>query len=435
MGSPRSMLPVLGLFVALAVPTAAAAPENPRVARLIADLVNKLDSDQRSVREKARRDLLKMGPGILPLLPAPAASQRAATREALRRLHRALQRNKAVASVAASHVLLDGTFSLSELVGRLSKATGNRLKLDRVSAELARRKIECNARLSFWDAVSFLAGVFDLAIDSDEAGEGLVLRPRTGAGGESTTVNRGAFRITARVRPPKPIPGDDTHLLLPVRLQIAAEPRLRPLYLVCRPANFKVTAGNGANIGPRSPEATLELPLGAGGAPLDLRLDFEYPSGTSLKQIMLSGKLAVVVAAGSERFVFARLDRSNKAGKRHGGLAVSLMHSRFKRTPNGLHDAEVGIRIAYDSGGPAFESHRTWLLHNRATFEADREPTVRYHRLGTKRLDDGTAEVVYEFKALKRPPTDWRFVYRAPTLVIETPVRVAIPLPVPAPAD
>ena len=106
---------------------------------------------------------------------------------------------------------------------------------------------------------------------------------------------------------------------------------------------------------------------------------------------------------------------------------VFLKEARFSEPRNGRFNALVRIGVVYESGGPAFESHRTWLLHNRARLQARGQAAVEFVRLETPRLGDGTAEIVYHFEDLRESPTIWQFRYEAPTLIIRVPVTLSFP--------
>ena len=132
-----------------------------KVDRLLADL----DAEARSVRTAARESLLALGPAILPLLPEEAALGSAAARDAVRSIRSRLQRQSALETLSGTHVNLQGRFSLSEILHRMSMATGNQFDFAALDPALLRRQfVVDNHAASFLDR---------LRRPSQESGAGL----------------------------------------------------------------------------------------------------------------------------------------------------------------------------------------------------------------------------------------------------------------------
>ncbi|GIT29314.1 MAG: hypothetical protein Ct9H300mP1_13600 [Planctomycetaceae bacterium] len=60
------------------------------------------------------------------------------------------------------------------------------------------------------------------------------------------------------------------------------------------------------SLDPRSPEATLELPLEGSDPDLQLRIDFQTPGDQIPREIQLAGTADVWLAAGSQEFALPR---------------------------------------------------------------------------------------------------------------------------------
>ncbi len=391
-------------------------------------LVSDLGSNRRATRESARRRLLALGPAILDHLPAPDTIKNVATRVAIRRLIRTLERTTATRSARASQVTISGRPTLETLVASISKQTENRLTLQQLSSRRLQRPVPIKlVRATYWQAIDAVMSRAKLDLVSRNGASTLI--PRTDRKTDRSIALSGAFRVTATARTPKPIPDSD-RFLLPLRLSWMAEPRLRPLYLVCRPVNFRATGrfddDRTKQLDPRSPEATLELPLEGSDPGLQLRLDFQTPADEIPREIQLAGTADAWLAAGSQEFVFQGPIAAKPVVHRRAGIAVVLTSIRETPADKDRFDVSFGITVQYESGGPAFESHRLWMLYNRAHLvpASDKTPhrQVAYDRFETLRLGDGTAELAYHFKNLEGRPRDWRFVYQAPTQIIKVPV-------------
>ena len=415
------------------IPTAATDPQpattrTPDLQESVRRLVADLGSNRRATRERARRKLLALGPDILEHLPAPASIRNAATRTAISRLRRTLEYTAASRSARASRVTITGEAPLEELVASISRQSGNSLVLGRLTPDRRRQPVAIKLnRATYWEAVDAVLSRTGLDLASRDGVATLVEGPDRPSAG--SVARSGAFRVRATARAPRPIPGSDRYLV-PLRLSWIAEPRLRPLYLVCRPASFHASGrfdnGRSRPLAPRSPDATLELPLDGDDPRVQLRLDFQTPGDRVPREITLAGTADVWLAAGSADFVFAGGARDKPILQRRGGGAVVLTATRITPADDGRHDADFSITVQFESGGPSFESHRLWMLYNRAHLLANRKSgtprRVAYERFETPRLGDGIAGLVYRFKNLEGQPADWRFVFEAPTQIIKVPV-------------
>jgi hypothetical protein len=434
----RSLLPV-ALLVALLVPlsqqASSADPPAPartpgKLADTVGQLVTDLGSNQRAQRESARRRLLSLGPRILEHLPAPTTIKNAAARTAVRRVRRTLERTAANRSAQASRITIRNRPRLEELVAAISKQTGNRLELGTLSPRQRRQRVDIELdRATYWQAIDGMLSLTRLKLVHQDGIGTLV--PGSNRPPRGSVALSGPFRVIATSKPPRAIPGSQRRLV-PLRLEWMAEPRLRPLYLVCRPAKFRALGRFSNNrtkpLKPRSPAATLELPLAGDDPLLKLRLDFETPSKELPRQVSLTGTADVWLAADTQAFAFPAHPAARPTVLRRAGVAVVMASTEITSAANLRHDARVTITVQYESGGPSFESHRLWMLYNRAHLlvpTSSKTPRrIAYDRFETPRLGDGTAELVYLFKNIPGPKTGWKFVYEAPTQIL----KVTVPL-------
>ena len=83
--------------------------------------------------------------------------------------------------------------------------------------------------------------------------------------------------------------------------------------------------------------------------------------------------------------------------------------------------------MTYDTGGPAFESHRSWILHNEVYLE---DPAGKRVPLNggseTTQQGDGSLGIEYRFVDLPDPLPEYTFVYVAPTLIVDVPIEFEI---------
>ena len=86
--------------------------------------------------------------------------------------------------------------------------------------------------------------------------------------------------------------------------------------------------------------------------------------------------------------------------------------------------AKIDVAVSYDTGGPAFESHRTWIFHNLAYLVDSKGKRIsRNATFGTALQKNGAVAVEYGFNSLTEPISKYKFVYVAPTLLIDVPLK------------
>lgn len=414
----------LALLAALALifGSAGAADGPPLSAERIHELLQALESPQRAERAGAEQSLLDAGPAILELLPPMELVESAATREALRRIRVELELEAAQLSVQPSRVTLSGAMAFRQAAVGLSSQTGNPVSVERLPIEAQDKMLELRLEgINFWRAVGALAeaGGVDWMIDGEDGGVEFVPAedaPRRVSFSAST-----AYAVIAesvRVR------GDTVR----IQFQIAAEPRLRPLFVQIADADF-VAVREGESLPLFSPQARTELPM-TSRAPARFAVHFRRPESLQAGDpLVVRGKVGVHTAAAPTDVRFEDLTARGRIARRRGGVTVTLERVRWLPSPEG-QGARIAMSVAYDAGGPEFESHRTWIYHNEVYLEdpeGGRYPVN--DGFDTTAQANGGAALEYRFKALPaHAPSEWQFVYVAPTLLVDVPVEFEFPM-------
>ncbi|HVW03142.1 MAG TPA: hypothetical protein VHB77_22465, partial [Planctomycetaceae bacterium] len=210
---------------------------------------------------------------------------------------------------------------------------------------------------------------------------------------------------------------------------VASEPRMRPLFLKYAAADIKAQATDGRELAPSNRDAQYDVPLGEGGRFLRGSVDFVVPADEPYPQINLRGKLLMQTAAGSEHIRFTNLPRAEGVARRRGGVTVTLQRVAYKQSEEPTsrdaaeQDVSLQVAVVYDTGGPAFESHRTWIFHNEVWLEdAEGKQLPPNGGYTTELQGDGIVSVTYRFRNVPGRLGDYSFVYVAPTLIIDAPV-------------
>lgn len=396
----------------------------------VSEQIQDLNADSLRERFQAERSLLKAGPEILPLLPAPELLPNAAVRQAVRRIRLKLEEAKARASVKPSRVTLDKTAPLSDVLEDIQQQTGNTIDAKELTAESRGQPVVLKVTDEpFWDVMDQLATKAEFRLESQaDAGteqSALHLLPAAPLGSYSVKQNVGAFRIEVAPLKLRPRFGDPHHQLLRVPLRLATEPRLRPLFLKLIAKDYSVRTKQGHELIPFDLNAKLELPLGEGGNETSFHMDFLVNDPFQESAVKLSGKAVVTVAADSEEIEFSNLPKAAGTARRRGGVTVTLNEITFKADESNpkQQTAKVRVTVNYDTGGPAFETHRSWIFHNRVFLEdAEGRRVERNSDFHTALQTDGGVIVEYNFDKLTEKAGDYSFTYVAPTLIINVPV-------------
>ena len=446
---PTRLLRVLVIAVALgSVPMrllAGGVVDESDVRRWVA----RLDADRKADREKAKEELLKLGPSALKWLPEPESFGTRATIEAVKKIRAILERQKAEESVDAVRLAVGGSSSIGETLQRLTKETGNVVVTDELSQELLSKPVEWPARPTFWNVIEATSRQHDLSWSFTGSPARLRLFPMIATSKKDSpraalaATQSKAFRVALKSIRERTVVGQDSGPLLRLELDVMSEPRLRPLFLKCSVAEVvlsgarKTKKDEPATAGwqPYSPDAKLELTFGQGHRQMSVPLDYRRPEG-DWSSLSVSGKLHVETAAGEEPLEFPAGKEAQGVSRRRGGVTVKVLRweSVAGAKSNGL---DLTALVTYDTGGPAFESHRSWMLFNVAGLvRAGMMPTEKtaggpamndVSLLKPTHIDsdvqpDGSIAVTYRFEKLPLPANEYRFRYVAPTLILDVPL-------------
>ena len=417
---------IVAVSISATLLTRAAVPDDDRKTSLselresVDALIEKFDSNSRADRVRAEREMIRLGTRILPLLPPREKLATAAQRATVRRIRIQLERKKARDSVLASTVMQLQSKDLGSIVKEISQQTGNAITVGGFTGQPIVLDVDDEP---FWPLIDRLGGFFSREPVFSDDGRGLVLKPVA----KSATASRllgysGPFRVTAQSGQLRPIFGDESDRLLRIPITIMSEPRLRPLLL--KYSAMDVTAHSGkANLPPMNAGAKYELSMGRGGKQIQRNLEFRIPKTLSNAKVTVHAKMTMLTAAGTEQFAFLDIADAKGVARRRGGVTVSIRKVSFRRTSKTEHAARVRIAVTYDVGGPAFESHQRWMLHNKSELRtAGGKRIIQNSGFDISLELDGAIEVEYRFDGLTNDSGEYRFVYEAPTLLINVPI-------------
>jgi hypothetical protein len=397
--------------------SAASTDDEPISSEAVAAAVRDLGADTLAARAAAEQSLLEMGPDVLELLPPVDVIEAPAVREAVRRIRTQLELQAARQSIEPDDVTLTGRMTLREAAAAIGRQTGNLVLVDRLPDEVSDRPIEVAFESApFWKClgdVQRMAGA-SWEMVNDPPAVALILRAADASPPVAGTTS-GVFRVSVESLALKPG-------VVRVQFQLVAEPRLRPLFLKLADADFEAKVGD-QPLELFSPAAKTELPMTT-RAPASFAVLFHRPAEERSGPLTIKGKLIVETAAAPTEVHFRDLSGTVPVVRRRGGVTVTLQRARYLPSTAAGRRARVRLSISYDTGGPAFESHRTWIYHNDVCLQSeDGRRFAVNDGFDTMAEASGGVVVEYRFKDLPDlPPTAWELVYVAPTLLIEAPV-------------
>jgi hypothetical protein len=382
--------------------------------------IEHLEASTLAERHRAERELLDLGPKVLPWLPAKELLPGPASRDAVRRIRRQLEKKLAHDSAQASRITLAGEFSLEELIAEVRRQTGNPIRLASELPDSAKHARAWEIQdATFWEALDHITNRLDLEFRTSPESNELTLARREPDEGSRPVSHIGVLRVELIETAAHAIEGDPRHKLIRVQAELDFEPRLRPLFVHFHAGDFSATGPKGESFPAWNPAARYELPMAGAARRATVRWDFVAPADAVPKTISLQGKLLVQLAAATEPIRFDQLTMRKEVLRRRGGVSVRLQETRFETDEAGRRSATVRITVSYDTAGPAFESHRTWVYHNAAWLE-DAQRSYPFSDFETLLQADGSVQLEYQFQDLPAAET-LRFVYEAPTLLLDVP--------------
>lgn len=389
-----------------------------RVSRLVVDL----NAPEKARRDEAERQLLDLHPAALELLPELDDRMPAETRLRLARVRNQFEQRAARASLEARTVTLDAhQMPLADVLKTLQEQTGNRVFDFRpgfgqqAAAAMLDLKLD---KAPFFQALDTILDQAGLTIYpySGEAGIALVARSPNHRPRSQGASYAGAFRVAATeiiARRDLRDTGDDA---LQLQLEIAWEPRLRPIVLLQSTDEVAAVDDRGTTLQSTRQGSEIEIPVSEGSMAVESPLHFALPSRQATRIARLKGRFSVLLPGREETFRFEKLAPGAKGEARKAGVTVALEDVRRNNLV-----WEVRLRIIFDEASGALESHRGWVFNNPAELVTPDGQSVSYAGLETTRQTPTEVGVAYLF-TLDGDIAGHTLVYKTPGVVMKVPL-------------
>jgi hypothetical protein len=404
-------------------------------AQQISRLVQQLDDDRAAERDAAETKLLELAGStaaetdrFLELLPEENDQMPLAVRDRLTSIRQQVEDRVAKAAVTATTITLSAKeMSMADVFAAIEKQTGNRLVDNRQGdtpepgAMSGSVTIELNDE-PFWPAVDQILDQLNLSVYTYGGMDALTLvsRPEYEGKRHGGATYSGPFRLEVlevqgqrNLRQPE-------RKSLKLQMEMAWEPRLRPIALSQSADDLSATTDTGATLAVSQPDAAMDVEVPDGTQAAEIILPFELPPRGSTKLASLKGRLRALIPGRQVKFEFANLASAAGKNQRRGGVQVTLDDVRKN---NAIW--EIHMRVALDEDNSALESHRGWVFQNKSYLVGNDGEPIDNVGLETTRQSRNEVGVAYLFD-LPAGIEGLTWVYQTPAAIVELPVEYEI---------
>lgn len=410
------------LLVGQASATAAEAGD-PALAGELRNLVEQLEAPQRARRDDAERRLLDLGAAALSDLPVVDDRSSAELRLRLGRVRRHAEALLAEGTRLPRTVTLSRRgMSLAELSAALQAQTGNRVFDYRHAFGQEPRDVRIDTdfdHVAFWPAL-------DRALDQ----AGLTLYPFTGQAGLAVVAKApntlprygracytGAFRIAPQAIVAVRNIDDPSRDALQLKLDVAWEPRLRPILLALPNDRLNATGETGARLALANPQATQEVNVGARASQAEVTVQLALPDRSVRRIASLTGTFEALLPGEPAEFRFPHLEGAEKQVERRADVTVAFERARVNQ---GV--CEVPLLVSFAEPGRALESHRIWIYGNPAWLEDKQGRKIAYSAVAPTLQTEQAVGLLFSFHLPDDSIEGLTFVYRTPSAILDAPV-------------
>jgi hypothetical protein len=407
---------------------------DPQLARQVSRFIGQLNDDRAAERDAAEQKLLDLAgtstaqaDRFLAALPKETEQMPVAVRERLARIRKQVEDRAAKAATAATKVTLSAKdMPLKEVIAAIKTQTGNTFIDNReqdgnpASAKDPRIDIDLKDE-PFWPAVDQILDQAKVGIYSYGGKDALSIVSRDPADGarRARAAYSGPFRIDITevqaersLRQPK-------QTSLKLQLEIAWEPRLRPIAISQPVADLQAATDNGSNLKVSQPKANLDVEVPNGTQAAEISLPFELPSRNVKRITALKGKLHALVPGRQVKFRFKDLAKAAGKSQRIGGVQVTVDDVRKNNEV-----WEVHMRFSLDEDNGALQSHRAWVFQNLSYLVDNDGKQIDNGGLETTRQTQNEVGVAYVFDVPTLDGMSW--VYETPAAIVDLPVEYEI---------
>ncbi len=422
----------LGGFVATLLLSTAARAQTADAALKdrVGQLVERLGSAKEETARSAEEALIKLGAKALPLLPEIAKTEGADRKTRLARVREALAEASEKTNLSASIVNLKAKgMRLSEVIQKLQGQTGNAITDLREAEGGATNNPALTLEIidkPFLEALDMICAEAEIS-PSFFTGDGSIGLMPGKAPEKAMVLYSGPFRIlfkkieTARDL----VTGMAT---ANAQLEVAWEPRLRPMLLKLDADALKIVDDQGKAIESEVKEESADVVLRPESPVAEVNLNLKAPERSAKMLATMKVKADLTIPAGLKTFRFSTLAVKEPKTIAQGDVGVTLEGTEIDEQV-----WKVNVVLAYPGEGPAFESYRQGLFNNRLWLQ--KADGSRFeHNGGFSNTSSDAGKLGFEYLFVDAPgkPSDYGLVYETPSKVLTIPLEFEfkdVPLP------
>jgi|GEM_PF-842460 len=378
------------------------------------------DSDAIADREAAVKQLIEMGPSILPFLVLPKTADDPDLLIRVEQVRVTLEKQQAKQFAEARQVTLAANEQpVSQVLAQLEKQGETKLLdyRERFGEEAADPKITVDLKgVPFWKALDQVLDAARLTRYPNPESAGIAYHnlPEGILPAFGKADYPGPFRVeAAEMQVMRNLRRKGAAGVL-LNVEVAWEPRLRPIAMFQNLSDIKMLDENGDPLKFEQSDATQELSLSPGDTSATLSLSLEAPPRNIKKIGTLKGKIEALVPSKVEKFEFPSLQAKTPIVKKQGGATVSIDQIRKN---NEVWEIRVIVRFEKASG--ALESHRDWALDNPCLLITPKK-TLEHDAMELFRRDDDSIGVAYLFDV--EDLKNCSLTYETPVLIMKLPI-------------
>jgi hypothetical protein len=314
--------------------------------------------------------------------------------------------------------------TLSEAMAGIEKQTGNKV-IDKRAEQMQETpdpKIKLALdKVPFWQALDTVLDAGNLQLYNYDVDTGSLAYVARGDGALPRSTHGtygGLFRLEPTLVESRSDLRNPMNKVLKLTVDVAWEPRVRPVVLELAPGDLKATDDAGGEITSDAGEETLEFPVRGTNAGVELEFGFKLPP-RSVKQIAsIKGKMSALVLGRIEEFEFTDLDKAKGVEQERGGVTVIM---REVRKNEEIYD--VKVKVKFGDAGKALESHQGWIYDNEC-YLLDKAGN-KIENAGLEATSTGPNEVGLDFKfdlGEDTSPKGYKFIYKTPAAIVRIPI-------------
>ncbi|MEZ6138636.1 MAG: hypothetical protein R3C53_27445 [Pirellulaceae bacterium] len=374
-------------------------------------VLRELESDELATRDAAEKQLVEMGPNILPFLPTVTPRTSGEMKVRLQRIRQTLQQSEVQTFFEASTVTLAGAMDLGDALKSIEEQTGNAIELQNEEATAGTGVEVDYTDAPFWTVISDLMSQANLRINAYGATEGQLVLSPGGGKSEQMPFEIGPFHVEMVSVQTRRIFNSQIDGQLDLSFQVAWEPRLKPVFMQIPMASVSASLADDQQLAAVNAAAAPEIPLNLGGCATQVDLQLARPDRSVSKIDSLKGELVVAVPGERHQYVFKKFGNGARQNEKFGDVSVTLEGAR----KNGAV-YEMRIMVEFGDAQGALESFRGWILSNEAYLLDANDKRLENVGLNTYSVRNNGVGIAYLFQ-INADPNDYKLIYESPAAI------------------